>query len=227
MAAFRSGTRTRHDEDREQLMSRRTIVALILAALAVVLPARAQAQSTGGMSYSRPSHGGTTAQAQASDGTPAPPATSAAPSSTTVPATTPRVTAAAAVGPDGLAIVPAGSPPQVAALIAAGNRIAKLPYKYGGGHGAFDATAYDCSGSVSFALHGAGLLDATLDSSALARWGEAGPGTWLSVFANKTHTYLIVAGLRFDTSGRRQAGSRWQGAPRSARGFQIRHPSGL
>ncbi|HMJ36822.1 MAG TPA: hypothetical protein VK501_23155 [Baekduia sp.] len=200
-------------------MSRRTIVVFVLAALVVVVPARAEAQSTGGTAYPRKT------QAKASQGTPSPSAT--APASTTAPPSTVPVTPAATVGPDGLAVAPAGAPPQVAALIAAGNQIAKLPYKYGGGHGDFDDTAYDCSGSVSFALHGAGLLDATLDSTALARWGATGPGTWLTVYANKTHTYLIVAGLRFDTSGQKKAGTRWQAAARSFRGFKVRHVAGL
>jgi hypothetical protein len=198
-------------------MSRRTTVALVLATLLVVLPSRAQAEPTGGTAYSPPigsQHGGTAAQAQASPGAPAPTAPVA-----TVPAAT--------LGPDGLAVAPQGAPPQVAALIAAGNQIAALPYRYGGGHRDFADVAYDCSGSVSFALHGAGLLDMTLDSSGLARWGLAGPGRWISVYANKTHTYLVVAGLRFDTSGRTTAGSRWQAAPRSARGFRVRHPLGL
>jgi hypothetical protein len=92
-----------------------------------------------------------------------PTATSTAPGSTTVPVAT--------VGADGLAVAPAGAPPQIVALIAAGNAIAALPYKYGGGHKDFEDTAYDCSGSVSFALHGADLLDATLDSTGLSRWG--------------------------------------------------------
>jgi hypothetical protein len=200
-------------------MSRRTTVAFVLAALLVVLPARAQASSTGGTSYSAPSHGSTAGKAQASQGTPAP-------ASTTAPGGT-VVVAPATVGPDGLAIAPAGAPPQVTALIAAGNQIAALPYKYGGGHGDFVDTAYDCSGSVSFALHGAGLLDATLDSTSLARFGRSGPGTWLTIYANKVHTYLVVAGLRFDTSGQAQAGTRWQAAPRSSRGFKVRHPAGL
>jgi hypothetical protein len=198
-------------------MSRRTTVALVLAVLLVVLPSRAEAESTGGTAYSPRTgspHGGTAAQAQASPGAPAP----TAPIATVPPAT---------VGPDGLAVAPQGAPPQVAALIAAGNQIAALPYRYGGGHGDFADDAYDCSGSVSFALHGAGLLDMTLDSAALARWGLAGPGQWISVYANKTHTYLVVAGLRFDTSGRAKAGSRWQAPPRSARGFHVRHPLGL
>jgi hypothetical protein len=102
-----------------------------------------------------------------------------------------------------------------------------LPYKYGGGHESFDDSAYDCSGSVSFVLHGAGLLDATLDSTGLSRWGQAGPGAWITIYANKVHTYLIVAGLRFDTSGQKKAGTRWQAAPRSNRGFKVRHPAGL
>ncbi|HEX5922472.1 MAG TPA: hypothetical protein VFY45_01485 [Baekduia sp.] len=199
-------------------MSRRTAVAFVLAALLVVLPARAQASTTGGTSYPTSSPRGATA-AQA------PTATSTAPASTTAPAT--MVTPAATVGTDGLAVAPAGAPAQVIALIAAGNAIASLPYKYGGGHTSFEDRAYDCSGSVSFALHGAGLLDATLDSTGLARWGQAGPGAWITIYANKTHTYLTVAGLRFDTSGQKKAGTRWQAAPRSSRGFKARHPAGL
>ncbi len=198
-------------------MSRRTAVAFVLAALLVVLPARAQASTTGGTSYPTASPRGTVAQA--------PTATSTAPASTTAPATT--VTPAATVGTDGLAVAPAGAPAQVIALIAAGNAIAAMPYKYGGGHTSFDDRAYDCSGSVSFALHGAGLLDTTLDSTGLARWGESGPGAWITIYANKTHTYLTVAGLRFDTSGQKKAGTRWQAAPRSNRGFKVRHPAGL
>jgi cell wall-associated NlpC family hydrolase len=199
-------------------MSRRTVVAFVLAALLVVLPARAQASTTGGTSYPTSSPRGATA-AQA------PTTTSTAPASTAAPATT--VTPAATVGTDGLAVAPADAPAQVIALIAAGNAIASLPYKYGGGHTSFDDRAYDCSGSVSFALHGAGLLDATLDSTGLAHWGQAGPGTSITIYANKTHTYLTVAGLRFDTSGQKKAGTRWQAAPRSSRGFKVRHPIGL
>ncbi len=192
-------------------MSLRVAVAFVLAAVLVVVPSRAGASGdpTGGASYAPKSspHGGTAAQAQASqEATPVPTAT---------------------VGPDGLAVAPEGAPPQVAALIAAGNAIASTPYRYGGGHGSFEDTAYDCSGSVSYALHGAGLLDATLDSTALAKWGVSGAGTWVTVYANKTHTYLIVAGLRFDTSGAKKAGTRWQAEPRSAKGFRVRHPLGL
>lgn len=199
-------------------MSRRTVVAFVLATLVVVLPSRAQASTTGGTSYPTSSPRGATA-AQA------PTATSTAPASTTAPAAT--ATPIATVGTDGLAVAPAGAPAEVVALIAAGNAIASLPYKYGGGHKSFEDRAYDCSGSVSFALHGAGLLDETLDSTGLARWGEAGPGAWITIYANKTHTYLIVAGLRFDTSGQKKANTRWQAAPRSSRGFKVRHPAEL
>jgi hypothetical protein len=199
-------------------MSRRTVVAFVLATLLVVVPARAQAATTGGTSYP-------TSSPRSAPVAQSPTATSTAPASTTAPATT--VTAPATVGADGLAVAPAGAPAQVIALIAAGNAIAALPYKYGGGHKSFEDTAYDCSGSVSFALHGAGLLDETLDSTGLARWGQAGPGAWITIYANKTHTYLVVAGLRFDTSGQKKAGTRWQAAPRSSKSFKVRHTAGL
>jgi cell wall-associated NlpC family hydrolase len=211
-------------------MFRRFAVALVLAALVAVLPARARAGSpTGGAAYTSTSSppGGTAAQAQASPGAPVPTATSTTPASTTAPAGTTVPVPVATVGADGLAVAPAGAPAQVVALIAAGNQIATTPYRYGGGHGSFEDTAYDCSGSVSFALHGAQLVDATLDSTALTRWGRAGAGRWITVYANKTHTYLVVAGLRFDTSGQKAAGTRWQAAPRSGRGFKVRHPAGL
>ena len=112
-------------------------------------------------------------------------------------------------------------------IIAAGNRIAKTKYIWGGGHRRWEDRGYDCSGSVSYALHGAGLLDSPLVSGELGRFGQAGPGKWVTIFANAGHVYMYVAGLRFDTSGQRQAGSRWQAARRSSRGFRVRHPVGL
>lgn len=195
-------------------MSLRSAIALLFSAALVVVPARADAAdgpvSTGGTAYQ-------TAPSSSKPKTKKPGA------ATTAQAPLPTAT----VGDDGLAVAPAGAPPQVVALIAAGNAIASTPYRYGGGHGSFDDTAYDCSGSVSYALHGAGLLDATLDSTALSTWGAAGAGAWVTIYANKTHTYLIVAGLRFDTSGARAAGTRWQAAARSSKGFKVRHPAGL
>jgi peptidoglycan hydrolase-like protein with peptidoglycan-binding domain len=128
---------------------------------------------------------------------------------------------------DGLAIAPADAPQEVKDIIAAGNEIAKLPYRYGGGHGKWKDTAYDCSGSVSFALHGADLLEAPMPSGSFESWGDAGPGEWVTLYANGGHIFMYVAGLRFDTSGRSQTGSRWQTAKRSASGYTVRHPEGL
>jgi cell wall-associated NlpC family hydrolase len=139
----------------------------------------------------------------------------------------PVLGATATINADGTATPPAGAPQVIADLFTAANRIATLPYRYGGGHKSFDDTAYDCSGSVSYALHGAGLLDYTLDSTGLESWGDAGPGTWVTIYANADHTFLTVAGVRFDTSGQRAAGTRWQPAERTTTGFVVRHPTGL
>jgi len=125
------------------------------------------------------------------------------------------------------AVAPAGAPPQVQAAIAAANRITRKPYRYGGGHGRFRDTGYDCSGAVSYVLHGAGLLDRPLDSSGLSAWGRRGRGSWITVYANPGHAYMIVAGLRFDTSGRGEDGPRWRREPRSGSGYVIRHAGGL
>ncbi len=133
----------------------------------------------------------------------------------------------ARVLPSGLAVAPAGAPAAVHQIIAAGNRIARTKYVWGGGHRRWEDRGYDCSGSVSYALRGAALLQTPLVSGELARWGDAGPGQWVTIYANAGHVYMIVAGLRFDTSGQRRAGSRWQVARRSAKGFRVRHPAGL
>jgi cell wall-associated NlpC family hydrolase len=133
----------------------------------------------------------------------------------------------AVVGPDGLAIAPASAPPLVQAIIAAGNKIATKPYKYGGGHGRWEDSGYDCSGSLSYAFHGAGMLDTALDSTGFMSWGEAGKGEWVTVYAMGSHAYMVVAGLRFDTSGRASQGTRWQADMRSAAGYTVRHPEGL
>jgi Putative peptidoglycan binding domain len=133
----------------------------------------------------------------------------------------------ATIGSDGLAIAPASAPPEVQAIIEAGNEIATKPYKYGGGHGRWKDSGYDCSGSMSYALHGAGLLDEALDSSGFMSWGDPGKGTWVTTYAHGGHSYMVVAGLRFDTSGRATDGSRWHTSRRSARGYTVRHPTGL
>jgi cell wall-associated NlpC family hydrolase len=133
----------------------------------------------------------------------------------------------ARVLPSGLAVAPAGAPAAVQQIIAAGNRIARAKYVWGGGHRRWEDRGYDCSGSVSYALRGAALLQAPLVSGELARWGDAGPGRWVTIYANAGHVYMLVAGLRFDTSGQRKAGSRWQVAERPTKGFRVRHPAGL
>jgi cell wall-associated NlpC family hydrolase len=112
-------------------------------------------------------------------------------------------------------------------LIRAANRIAEKPYKFGGGHRTFDDTGYDCSGSVSYALHGAGLLTYALDSTGFMRYGEPGPGRHVTIYANPNHAYMVVNGRRFDTSALRETGSRWTSRPRSSDGFVVRHPPGL
>jgi peptidoglycan hydrolase-like protein with peptidoglycan-binding domain len=133
----------------------------------------------------------------------------------------------AQIGPDGLAIAPASAPDQVKAIIAAGNQIASKPYKYGGGHGKWNDSGYDCSGSVSYALHGAGLLDEALASGDMETWGDAGPGQWVTIYAKSSHAYMVVAGIRFDTSGRTKNNTRWQADMRSSDGYVARHPTGL
>jgi hypothetical protein len=112
-------------------------------------------------------------------------------------------------------------------VIAAGNAIATTPYKWGGGHANWDDTGYDCSGSVSYALHGGGLLDSPLVSGDFARWGAPGTGSWITVYANGGHVYMVVAGMRFDTSARSRTGSRWTMEQRASDGFSVTHPKGL
>jgi cell wall-associated NlpC family hydrolase len=128
---------------------------------------------------------------------------------------------------DGFAVPPATAPEAVKDVIAAGNAIATSPYKWGGGHGSWDDTGYDCSGSVSYALHGGGLLNTSLVSGDFAHWGATGRGTWITLYANASHVYMVVAGLRFDTSARSRTGSRWTSEMRSSDGFAVTHPKGL
>jgi peptidoglycan hydrolase CwlO-like protein len=123
------------------------------------------------------------------------------------------------------ASIPAGAPPAVQAAIEAANSIATTPYIWGGGHGSFESSGYDCSGAVSFALHGGGFLESPLDSTGLSTWGEPGAGRWITVYANAGHAWAIIAGLAFDTSG--GAGPRWHPSPvSSTEGFIARHPPG-
>jgi hypothetical protein len=128
---------------------------------------------------------------------------------------------------NGVALPPLEAPEAVRQIIEAGNSIARTPYKWGGGHGKWQDTGYDCSGSVSFALAAAGLLEGPLASGPLMSWGQPGKGKWVTIYANPGHVYLEVAGIRFDTSGQRATGSRWQNELRTNAGFVARHPAGL
>ena len=201
------------------MKSLRAFALFLLALLAV--PSAASAQSTGGAAY-RP---------------PEPPATTlAAGEDMTVPGKRARLL------PDGTAAAPADAPAQVQHAVWAANRLQDKPYRYGGGHAVIEDTGYDCSGTVSYALYHADLLDAPLDSGSFMRWGERGRGEWITVFTNPGHAYAVIAGLRLDTSsygvstrrsGRRYArsaferGPRWRPTRRPARGYRARHPIGL
>jgi len=129
--------------------------------------------------------------------------------------------------PNGIALPPLEAPAAVRQMIEAGNVIARSPYLWGGGHGKWVDKGYDCSGSVSFVLAAAGYLEAPLASGPLMSWGEAGPGKWVTIYSHQGHVWMVVAGIRFDTSGARETGSRWQNEMRSTAGFVARHPPGL
>jgi peptidoglycan hydrolase CwlO-like protein len=123
------------------------------------------------------------------------------------------------------ASVPSAAPAAIAGAIEAANSIATTPYIWGGGHGSFESSGYDCSGAVSFALHGGGFLSSPLDSTGLETWGDPGPGHWITVYANAEHAWMIIAGLAFDTVG--GPGPRWHSSPvDSPEGFIARHPPG-
>jgi hypothetical protein len=127
----------------------------------------------------------------------------------------------------GKAIAPAGAPPAVVNVIEAANRIRTTPYVWGGGHRSWSSRGYDCSGAVSYALHGGGLLSSPLVSGSFAGWGAPGRGRWITIYANSQHVYAVIAGLRWDTSGNVSGtGPRWHKSPPYPRGFVVRHPIG-
>jgi hypothetical protein len=184
----------------------------LLICVFLVVPASAQAQSTGGAEY-----------------TPPPPENMSAAGSV------------AQLLPDGTAAAPADAPEAVKQAIWAANRLQDKPYRYGGGHAKVEDTGYDCSGTISYALIHAGLLESPLPSGPFMSWGEAGRGQWITVYANPGHAYVVIAGLRLDTSSyisstartrkiARSAferGPRWRPTARPSRGFRARHPLGL
>jgi len=190
-------------------------IATLASLAALIAPASAAAATTGGTAPpSGPTDASATGGAQY---TPPPP----------VVPPPPAVPGVARLGANGKAHAPAGAPLAVVRAIRAGNKLQSKPYRYGGGHKAFLDTAYDCSGTVSFALHGARLLRSPLDSGSLMSWGVAGVGRWITVYANAGHTYAVIAGLRLDTSGTGGSGPRWQTLERDSTGFVARHPAGL
>jgi cell wall-associated NlpC family hydrolase len=199
-----------------------TLVGTLALFAAIAVPAAAQSPDPGG--------------ASAPTSTPTPPVTPSTPSSPlgggsglgtpapaqlTVPGTVAKIV-------NGYAEAPADAPPAVQQAIWAANDIVGAPYVLGGGHRAFAAAGYDCSGSVSFALHGARLLRRPLDSTSFERWGFAGAGAWISVYASRSHAYMTIAGIRLDTSGADDPhggkGPRWRPLRRSNAGYVVRHP---
>ena len=131
----------------------------------------------------------------------------------------------------GLAAAPADAPDEVQQAVWSANAIIGKPYRYGGGHRRVEDSGYDCSGTISYALIGAGLQDSPLDSSSFMGWGDRGRGAWITIFTNPGHAYVVIAGLRLDTSAAGDPGGakgpRWRPALRSSRGFRARHPEGL
>jgi hypothetical protein len=130
---------------------------------------------------------------------------------------------------DGTATAPASAPEVVKAVIAAGNKIIDKPYRYGGGHGRWEDSGYDCSGSMSYALHGGGLLKAAMTSSGFSSWGKAGKGAWITTYGSGGHSYMVVGGLRVETGYKDSDsdGPDWSTRMRPSGGYIARHPAGL
>jgi hypothetical protein len=143
------------------------------------------------------------------------------PPGTTTPGTTAKLV-------DGFAVAPASAPPKVARAIEAANQIVKgKPYCLGGGHQRRRDRCYDCSGTVSYALTGAGLLDYAMPSGSFMKWEQPGPGSWITTYANSGHIYAVIAGLRLDTSMTIGEGPGWSDQMRSSKGYVARHPLGF
>lgn len=134
---------------------------------------------------------------------------------------------------NGVAYAPSFAPMQVKQAIWAGNQIRRKPYVYGGGHGTWNDSGYDCSGSVSYVLHAAGLLKTSEDSGEMESWGEHGLGSWITVYTNPGHAFVEIAGIRLDTSAEQDpspssgSGPRWRPVMSSTNGFMARHPASL
>jgi hypothetical protein len=132
--------------------------------------------------------------------------------------------------PDGRAVAPPSAPPAVKSMIEAANRIRHRPYIWGGGHRNWNSRGYDCSGSVSYVMHAAGLLESPLDSTGFMRWGRGGGSSWVRIYANREHVFAVIAGLRWDTSYSEdgdRTGPGWSEQMRPTGGFRLRHPLGI
>jgi hypothetical protein len=200
-------------------------IALFLLAAFLMLAAPAARANSGGLGAA---YSGETVETPS---TPASTAESEIPGVTApsgVPTPAPTVPGAAATLAGERAVAPASAPTAVKQVIAAANRIRSTPYIWGGGHARWWDKGYDCSGSVSYALHGGKLLEAPMVSGSFATWGEAGPGKWITIYANKEHVYMTVAGLRWDTGGDAPGvtGPRWHAEAFLGAGFAVRHPIG-
>jgi len=196
----------------------------VFAALALFFAAPAANADSGGLGAT---YTGETVETPSIPASPTETEVPAVSSPSGVPIPAPTVPGAATLAGE-RAIAPASAPTAVKQVIAAANRIRATPYIWGGGHGRWWDKGYDCSGSVSYALHGAKLLEAPLVSGSFMTWGEPGPGAWITIYANKQHVYMTVAGLRWDTGGDAPGitGPRWHAYMASAKGFVIRHPAG-
>jgi peptidoglycan hydrolase-like protein with peptidoglycan-binding domain len=156
------------------------------------------------------------------------PAAPTAPTTAASPTTTTSQPTTAGGGPSTGSSSPSASvSAELASMVAAGNAIATRPYVYGGGHGSFISTGYDCSGSVSYVLHAAGLLSSPEDSSSLESYGAAGPGRYVTIYANAGHAFMVIDGRRFDTIALQETGTRWSSTIGSTAGYVVRHPVGL
>jgi hypothetical protein len=128
---------------------------------------------------------------------------------------------------EGVVAPPESAPAAVKAAIAAANKIHTLPYIWGGGHARWSSAGYDCSGAVSFALHGAGLITTPMDSGEMMNWGVAGKGRWITIYANAGHAFAVIDGVRWDTAGDASGtGPRWHPEMVSTAGYVARHPAG-
>ena len=193
-----------------------TFIALAALFIAIALPSLAQAANRGGLTayeYESP---------EPVEPTPTEPTeTEEVPTTTGV--------AGRALLMNGRAVAPADAPPAIRQVIAAANKIRTTPYIWGGGHGRWYDRGYDCSGAVSFALHGGRLMAAPLTSGSMATWGAPGRGRWITIYANASHAYAVIAGLRWDTAGDEdESGPRWHESLLAAAGgsFVARHPVG-